>query len=365
MREKKTYRLNNYLLLLCFVVPMFFSSAQTRKNLVPNGGFEAHKNKKNTNISNAAPWKGVATVDYYQEILKQDTSRFKGPHSGGACAGLRFQLKYKEFIYVKLLEPLKAGKVYHFEAYFRLLSISPHSLKHMGVFMSKKPYVFSDKIDTTNSLYVYNKKGLSNHFDWIKLDGDYTAKGGERYITLGNFVKKTKRDMYKMDKSKIFKTFHEAYYFFDDVSMYEKIDSSLLPVVAVKPVEVKKDSTLLIKNQLKQGDVIRLKSIFFDTGKSELADDDYPELDKLVDQLEKNPQMEIRINGHTDSQGNEDLNQKLSEARAKAVFDYLIEKGIGNEIDFKGFGSSKPVGTNDTEEGRRQNRRVEFEITKY
>jgi OOP family OmpA-OmpF porin len=337
--------------LLFFLLSLVFC-CPAQKNLVPNGGFEAHKNKKNVLISNAAPWRSIATVDYYLTPLKLDTSMYHGPHSGEASVGLRFQLKYKEYLYVKLLEPLKAGKVYHYETYFRLLSISTMGLRNFGVFFSKKPFVLNDKIDSTNSLHMYNPRGLINNYNWIKLEGDYKAKGGERYITIGNFVKNTKRDMYKLNRKKIFNTFHEAYYFVDDVSLIDPSDT-VHPVTVAAPA---------VKNELKTGDVVQLNSIFFETAKSELADDSYPELDKLVDLLERNPKMEIRINGHTDSQGNADSNQKLSEARAKAVFDYLIEKGISNEIDYKGFGSTKPIAGNDTEEGRKKNRRVEFEV---
>ena len=112
------------------------------------------------------------------------------------------------------------------------------------------------------------------------------------------------------------------------------------------------------------GQTIQLKSIYFETGQVELIDDNYPELDRLVELLEKNPKLEIQINGHTDATGNEATNLKLSEARAKAVFDYLLEKGISNEIDFKGYGSQSPIADNKTEEGRRKNRRVEFVVVK-
>lgn len=346
-------------LLLVFMA----SGLYAQKNLVPNGGFEAHKNKRNASISNCAPWKGIATVDYYLQALKLDTSRYHGAHSGEASVGLRFQLKYKEFLYVKLIEKLKPGKEYHFVCYFRLLSISTMALKHLGVYFSIKPFVLSDKVDSTNSLYMYNRKGLVGNYDWIKLEGDFVASGGERYLTLGHFVKKTKRDMYRLNRKKLFAIFHESYYFVDDVSLVEKIDPATL--AQMKRSVVHKMHVPEEANLYKAGDVVRLSSIFFETAKSDLVDDSYPELDRLIEQLEQNPKMELRINGHTDSQGNEDANQALSEARAKAVFDYLIEKGVANEIDFKGYGSTKPISSNATEEGRKQNRRVEFEITKY
>lgn len=346
--------------LTIFILLVTFA-AVAQKNLVPNGSFEARKNKRNNTISNAAPWKGLATVDYYQEPFKLDTSKYRGAHTGDAYAGLRFQLQYKEFLFVKLLEPLKANTVYNFTAYFRLLCVGTTSLKHFGAFFSKKPFVLSDKVDETNSIIMYDKKGLKNDYKWIELKGEYTAKGGERYITLGNFGRKTKSDMQKVNKSKIILMFHDAYYFIDDVSLFEKIDSSKIAIP--KPITVtKKDSLLVVKNEWKSGDIIPIKNIFFETGKANLLEESNTMLDEIAELLEKKPSLEIRINGHTDNTGKEEFNQKLSEERAKAVFDYLIEKGIGNEIDYKGFGSSKPIASNDSEEGRKQNRRVEIEI---
>jgi len=79
--------------------------------------------------------------------------------------------------------------------------------------------------------------------------------------------------------------------------------------------------------------------------------------------MQENPNVKIQINGHTDNQGSLDLNQKLSEERAKAVKKYLLDKQITDvRIITKGFGPNKPVAKNDTEEGRQLNRRVEFQI---
>ena len=73
--------------------------------------------------------------------------------------------------------------------------------------------------------------------------------------------------------------------------------------------------------------------------------------------------MRIEIGGHTDSKGSDSYNLRLSENRAKAVYDYLILKGISEKrLQYKGYGKNKPIDTNDTEEGRANNRRVEFQI---
>ena len=75
------------------------------------------------------------------------------------------------------------------------------------------------------------------------------------------------------------------------------------------------------------------------------------------------PTLKIEISGHTDSKGSAEMNQKLSENRAKAVVDYLLKAGIPtNRLTFKGYGKDQPISTNETEVGRQLNRRTEFTI---
>ncbi len=103
--------------------------------------------------------------------------------------------------------------------------------------------------------------------------------------------------------------------------------------------------------------------MFFETNSFDLKKESYVELNKLVSILKNNPNSKVEIGGHTDNRGAKALNDKLSSNRAKAVRDYLVTKGIkGNRLTSKGYGSSKPIGSNDTEEGRAQNRRTEFKV---
>ena len=108
-----------------------------------------------------------------------------------------------------------------------------------------------------------------------------------------------------------------------------------------------------------------LKNVFFETASAALRPESTAELTRLKDLLEDNPGLAIRINGHTDNVGSEEDNQLLSENRAKAVYDFLVEKGIPEErLQYKGYGESKPIATNYTAEGRQQNRRTEFEVVR-
>lgn len=112
------------------------------------------------------------------------------------------------------------------------------------------------------------------------------------------------------------------------------------------------------------GQVVRLNNIFFDLGKATLKEESIFELEKLLNVLNSNKSMKIEISGHTDNVGSASYNEKLSGERAKSVMDWLIEKGIdASRLTSKGYGETDPVATNDTEEGRALNRRVEFKIT--
>lgn len=123
------------------------------------------------------------------------------------------------------------------------------------------------------------------------------------------------------------------------------------------------DKTIELKN-IKIGSTIALRNIFFDTGKSTLRPESNSELDRLVKLLKDVPNLKIEISGHTDNTGSATLNNELSKARAEAVVAYLKTKGItATRLTSEGYGSSKPVASNDNAAGRQENRRTEFKIT--
>jgi outer membrane protein OmpA-like peptidoglycan-associated protein len=114
---------------------------------------------------------------------------------------------------------------------------------------------------------------------------------------------------------------------------------------------------------MEKGKKIILKNVFFDYNASTLRPESNTELDNLVTLLNENPSMKIEISGHTDSDGSDDYNQKLSEGRANSVVKYLIGKGIAeSRLTYKGYGETQPVASNDTDEGKQENRRVEFKV---
>lgn len=114
---------------------------------------------------------------------------------------------------------------------------------------------------------------------------------------------------------------------------------------------------------VKVGNSTILRNVFFDTDSYELLPQSKAELDKLVQFMTQNVGVAIEIGGHTDNVGTAEYNLALSENRAKAVYQYLLNEGVGvDRLTYKGYGFDQPVVSNDTDEGRSQNRRTEFKI---
>ena len=135
---------------------------------------------------------------------------------------------------------------------------------------------------------------------------------------------------------------------------YERVDKMIANIG---------DSLHIQLNPVKKGEVFIVKNLHFATNKTRILKTSEEALNDLYMYLARNPKVRIKIIGHTDNVGKDDANQKLSDGRAKAVMEELIERGIDPaRIQAEGRGESQPIDTNDTEEGRQNNRRVEIEI---
>lgn len=106
--------------------------------------------------------------------------------------------------------------------------------------------------------------------------------------------------------------------------------------------------------------VFVLDGVTFDTGKATIRPDSFPRLDRVVEYMTHKKRIRIEISGHTDNVGKPETNKDLSRRRAEACKQYMVDKGIdGSRIETVGYGSEKPIGSNDTPAGRQSNRRIE------
>lgn len=183
------------------------------------------------------------------------------------------------------------------------------------------------------------------------LFGDATMDNYERYMETieGNFV-------FRVKQGKSIKlTAHKPGYINHEVVV--NFDRNIY-------FGASQEVTLLV-DSVAAGANISLNPIYFRRSTPIIQKDSYAELEYLADVLRRFPEINICIEGHTDSQGEPDILLKLSEARANEVRKFLVRAKINpKRVDVKGFGATKPVNNGSTEENRRLNRRVEVKITK-
>ena len=356
--------------------------AQNTENLVYNGSFEEYSACPQR-IDALGIMSGVdawwqptkGSSDYFNAcggrecLTPRNKMGVQEPHSGAAYCGIYCSKEtYREYLQTELREPLKAGHRYRVSFWASLADKSPNALATLGALFT------SDRIsDTTWNILMHNettelengqKQVIATYYkpqvsnpsryvliymdQWNEVAGEFTAVGGERYLTIGNFN--------SFNHSNVIDTRAEntvlsgAYYYIDDVTV-ECLDCQEEPqTVDTVPVP-------------KKGDIVTLRNVLFDTDKSDILPQSYHDLLTLITLLNDHPTMRVELRGHTDNQGTVERNRILSEARAKAVTEYLVAHGIDrSRLTWRGFGKSLPTDTNNTPEGRQNNRRVEYRV---
>ncbi len=168
---------------------------------------------------------------------------------------------------------------------------------------------------------------------------------------------------YALSVSKELYVFHSENFALSEMNSKDEPFILKIGLQAIPTIAVSEGATPSSTDPLAEGKPIVLKNVFFETGSASLKDASINELNRLKNLLEENPNLPIRINGHTDNVGSDENNLVLSNDRAKAVYDYLLTNGInGNRLSYKGFGETLPIASNEDTDGRQKNRRTEFVI---
>lgn len=366
------------ILFLLSATPVF---SQALENMVYNPSFEEHRDcpqhieALGVMQEVDAWWQPTAgSSDYFNSCGGRECSvplnklGSQSARSGEAYCGIYCSRdQYREYLQTRLKTPLIAGKRYRISFWVSLSEKSPHAATTLGALFTKeciedstlgivmKREVIDMGDQGSQSIAVYfepqvvnsRERPLTDTKEWMEVSGEFTAEGGEEFLTIGNF--------FPFNKSRIVPTrdgqtpLHGAYYYVDDVSV---------TCIEQEPVELE-----LSAEVPEVGEVILLENLYFAFDKSEVLQQSYNELVKLKELLERNPGMTIELRGHTDNLGTVEHNQRLSESRAKAVVDHLVSMGIDkSRLSWKGFGKSEPVADNSTAAGRQKNRRVEYKV---
>lgn len=357
------------------------SIAQKVDNMVFNPSFEEYTlcperiDAKGVMNGVDAWWQPTAgSSDYFNVCSGRDcavprnkmgvqTARTGVAYCGIYCS----QASYREYLQTQLKSPLLPGHRYRVSFYVSLAEKSPHAIATIGAMLTSQRLSDStwdvlmqrelvDYGDNQSQLIsVYYKPQVVNDRDrvlddmksWTLVSGDFVADGGELFLTIGNFNSFNNSTVVETNAANA--VLQGAYYYIDDVS-----------VVPTEPVALIGPGDTIA---MEAGDVVSMWDVFFATGESDVLPQSYVELHRLIDLLQAHPTMRIELRGHTDNSGTREFNQRLSEARAQAVVEYLVAHGVErSRLSASGYGESMPIDSNDTPEGRSRNRRVEYLI---
>lgn len=358
-----------YIALILLSLPTIIIQTQ-QENLIPNPSFEQYSGVPLGWFYNGSQFSRLikywysptqASPDAFgPDIVVPSHWRKKGfgvqrPHDGSTMVGITMygcadgKPHCKEYVQAPLQESMVIGQKYKVSFWVASLQDAVY-IDKVGALFSKEPIKLEkDGLIEMKPQFRYDRIMQFPKGHWRKMEGEIVADSNYNFITIGNFSPDSDNDVNDKDAKYKF-----AYYYIDKVTLTKSP-----PIIQ----ENDKESSL-VEHPIEVGHTIQLKNIYFDLDKSNLLPRSFVELNKLRKLLLQYPTMTIEVHGHTDIQGESSYNLELSRQRAQAVTHYLIDTGIANDrIDYKGYGSTIPIASNEAEEGRQLNRRVEILIT--
>lgn len=361
-----------FAVLITIGFPAGFVRAQ---NLVPNPGFEQYKfcpggyNQSQAEF-HVTDWRSPnrGTPDHFHECsvgaadVPHNWAGVSPAREGQGYVGLYLWMSikdYREFIQAKLTEPLLKDTLYTLQFYFKLSSYSRFAIDRIGLLLSDSIVTYSGdgpaKSEPTFSM-IQDSALTVNTGAWERAHWTFRAKGGEQYITIGNFWgDQTKHYSIKFRNTPEQMLKDASYYYLDDVRLtpvYHEKQKELIPEFV--PSEVEINTTYVLKN------------IQFEFDSYKLLPSSFDEMDQLAKYVLKNPHVKLQLSGHTDDRGGDKYNSTLSRNRARSVAQYLTLQGItADRIETFGYGKSKPIVNDNTETARAINRRVEIRFLEF
>jgi OOP family OmpA-OmpF porin len=344
------------------------------QNLVPNPSFESYTScpgsfHKSPGQFQLPGWTSptIGTPDHFHVCSEGDAdvpynwAGVADAEEGNGYAGLFVWMNeknYREYLQSKMAEKLIKDSIYHIQFFYKLSSYSKYSIDRIGIFLSDSAFaVKNDRpLSVKPTLAIVQDSALTKETGmWEKASWWYKARGGEQFITIGNFWSNEETGLYNIQ----FRPASEpmlamaSYYYLDNVQvisrdyLQKQQERQIIPDFDIE--ETKLNTTYILKN------------IQFAYDSYRLLNPSFRELDQLAEFLMKHPRLKLQLFGHTDDRGSDRYNQRLSELRAKNVADYLMSVGVRKDrVEYFGYGKSKPLVNEMTEEAREINRRVEI-----
>ncbi len=358
--------------LLLFLVAVLAPQWAGAQNLVPNGSFEDYRVCPGSYARQPAEfrvdhWRALTwgTPDYFNSCSEGEAAvpynwaGVSDAYDGYGYTGLYTWLglkDFREYLHCQLTDSLLRDSVYHVQFRYKLSSYSKYSTDRIGMLLSDsletlhndRPLRMKPTVEFVKDSALTPETG-----SWELASAQYRAKGGERFLTIGNFSDNQRTRTYHIQ----FRPVQEpmlamgAYYYIDDVRVVPQFTAPLttepLPVFTGADPEL--NTSYVLKN------------IQFDFNSYALLPESYYDLDRVIRYLTGNPEISIQLGGHTDDIGDEAYNLVLSENRAKSAAAYLVSRGVDrSRITTTGYGETTPLVGLDEPHAREINRRVEI-----
>lgn len=378
--------------LLLILLNSFYSQAQVLQNMVKNPSFEQYTGEVPTDlgqIERSAYWSAAtkAGADYYHERAKG--SNVAAPYnkmgkakplSGRAYGGIyaytsRYTKRnYREYLQVRLKHPMAPGEEYCVKIQVYLSESSNRAIGALGVGATKMQIKKDHEENITDIPFVYllnADKTALNARKWVMVQGTYKAQGGENFLIIGNFDDDKNTKATGAIEIDSFRNPHVdfAYYYIDNVCVTSLRSNFTCECGSFDLENLHREKivvdVVLQRKTYRLGEVDILEKVQFEKGKANFLEGAQKDLDHLLTILKMNATYVLEIQGHTNDKGDPRENQFLSKRRAKAVYDYLVAGGIEEErLSYRGYGQSRPIMLNDSDEGRAKNERIQIKLLK-
>ena len=333
----------NKLALLLFSLIGLSSGAQ---NLVPNGGFESYRSCPDglKQLELAEPWRqaNAGSPEFFHEC------GFKAPvepFSGLGMAGAIFFDNSRsgvEYLQLELLDSLQAGVDYCLS--FHLLADERNAvmIDRIGMHLARKALKTPNWEPFIVFPQLYTKKVISDTEMWSKIAGEFRARGGERFLTIGNFVESWYVEEHVNSQGRQ----RFSYYYVDEVAVWpKKLACSNPPLSTIDDHNAEE-----IPNK---------HLVLFDQDQAFINEEEMKKLNGFLEKVKKNKPKQLKLIGHTDSDADILYNIELSKRRVEAV-DNVLKRKLGVSTYLLWEGETKPVNRNDGDVEKALNRRVEI-----
>lgn len=367
------------------------------ENLVPNPSFEEteKKVKRLGSIESSGDWISptgaradlftpgkVEDVDVPYNVYGKEEAK-DGSNYAGVVAYSHGGKIPRSYIMTKLNSPLKKGMKYCVKFNVSLSEASKYATNNMGVVLSKRQFGMDAKapiIEEPSVMHFNNAtEVISARFQWTEICGTFVAQGGEKFITIGNFVSDddTKDEKMKPDRDVKVSVVAAAYYYIDDVSVVLVDEEKGETCDCVSQTAETYSSTIynqevIITEETTDKEAIEMQQLFYGFGKDKLTPASEESLNMIAKIMKENPEMKLQIFGHNNEMEDEvamrnEIFADMDNNRISVVYEYLIAQGIdAGRLLTQAVGSTSPselvTDEDDDDLVMAKNRRVTFKV---